>query len=154
MSKYLHKKGDSLSEVDSVIEELLDCASPTPSHLEVKLEESSGKYLAKDIRSQLFLPPVATSAMDGFAIQLDSIAVGQRYRVSDRIPAGVVGKPLDPKTVVRIFTGAPMPQGSDSVVIQENTSSKDKLVTINKLPSFGENVRPRGQDVKLSLIHI
>ena len=148
MSKYLPKKRDSLSEVDSVIEELLDCANPTLSHLEVKLEESSGKYLAKDIRSQLFLPPVATSAMDGYAIQLESIAVGQRYRVSDRIPAGVVGKPLDPKTVVRIFTGAPMPQGSDSVVIQENTSSKDKLVTINKLPSFGENVRPRGQDVK------
>ena len=148
MSKYRKNMALSLSEVDRVIEELLDCVNPTLSRLEVNLDESSGKYLAEDIRSQVFIPPVDTSAMDGYAVRLDSIAVGKRYRVSNRIPAGVVGKPLASKTVVRIFTGAPMPQGSDSVVIQENTSSNDNLVTINKLPSFGENVRPQGQDIK------
>ena len=148
MCKYSQSVTHSLSEVDSVVKELLDRVDPKLSCLEINLDESLGKYLGEDIRSQVCLPPVATSAMDGYAVRLSSLALGQSYRVSDRIPAGVVGKPLAPETLARIFTGAPMPQGSDSVVIQENTSPNDKLITINKLPSFGENVRPRGQDIK------
>ncbi|MAI42005.1 MAG: gephyrin-like molybdotransferase Glp [Candidatus Azotimanducaceae bacterium] len=136
-----------LSEVNSVIEELLGLVNPTGNHLTVDLDESSGKYLARDVRSQVFLPPVASSAMDGYAVCAESITLGQSYEVSDRIAAGSVGQPLVPGTLAKIFTGAPIPQGSDSVVIQEDTSSNGDLVKINKRPSLGENVRPQGQDI-------
>ena len=74
MCKYSQSVTHSLSEVDSVVRELLDCVDPKLRHLEVNLDESLGKYLGEDIRSQVFIPPIATSAMDGYAVRLSSLA--------------------------------------------------------------------------------
>ncbi|NIQ93157.1 MAG: molybdopterin molybdenumtransferase MoeA, partial [Desulfuromonadales bacterium] len=76
-----------------------------------------------------------------------SIRPGGVYEVSDRIPAGYVGRTLEPGTFARIFTGAPVPQGADAVVIQENTEEVEGGVKLNVVPGRHENIRPRGQDI-------
>ena len=138
---------NALHPVDEVVDELLTRAKATQQITTVSLDDALGKYIAQDIRSPVFVPPAANSAMDGYAVLLDSISVGETYEISDRIPAGSVGKTLAPGTVARIFTGAPMPEGADSVVIQEDTSLDGDKVRINELPVLGENVRPKGQDI-------
>ena len=141
---------NALRAVDDVVDQLLSAVVVTDRHETVNLDDALGKYLYRDICSPVFVPPAANSAMDGYAINSNdrSIAVGGVYEVSDRIAAGSVGNTLKAGSLARIFTGAPMPEGADTVLIQEDTSQIGAKVRINELPVPGENVRPKGQDIK------
>ena len=76
--------------------------------------------LAAPVTSAIDVPGWDNSAMDGYAIRhADLAAHGGRLRVAQRIPAGATGTPLEPGTAARIFTGAPVPEGADTVVMQE-----------------------------------
>ena len=86
--------------------------------------------------------------MDGYAVQWASISENQWLEVSARVPAGSVGEEIRSGTAVRIFTGAPIPAGADTVVMQENCEAEENRVRIHELPELGANVRARGQDLK------
>jgi len=139
----------SLLPVDDVIAELLTKVTPTREIVTCLLDDALGCYLAADISSGIDVPSMANSAMDGYAVNSSEILAGVVYQVSDRIPAGSVGAPLEAGTVARIFTGAPIPPGADAVVIQEDTEPGDhgNSVTIKVVSAPGENVRPKGQDI-------
>ena len=139
-----------LHPVDEVVEYLLQKVECTADSTVRNLDDALGRYLSRDIHSPVNVPPAPNSSMDGYAFDArdKSIATGGVYEISDRIPAGQTGRMLEPGTLARIFTGAPMPEGSDTVVIQEDTTRVENSIQINNLPEPGENVRPRGQDIR------
>ena len=113
----------------------------------VKLDQARGRVLAEDLTSGLTQPPFDASAMDGYAVRAEDVAVlpatlrliGEA--LAGRGFAGEVGQ----GEAVRIFTGAPVPKGADTIVIQENTEIAPSIVTV-KEASPGRYNRPRGQD--------
>jgi molybdopterin molybdotransferase len=92
------------------------------------------------------VPPMDNSAMDGYAIR--AAEASQKLKVAQRIMAGAVGKPLEPGTAARIFTGAPIPPGADAVVMQEHCTSENDEVFIKVKPKPGEWVRYVGSDIR------
>ncbi|MFT4821894.1 MAG: molybdopterin molybdotransferase [Candidatus Azotimanducaceae bacterium] len=142
----------SLTTVDEVISTLLAHAASTLRVKRVEkvgLASALGRILAEDITASVDVPAAANSAMDGYALNVTDpqMRAGGTYPVADRIAAGYVGQPWQSGTLSRIFTGAPMPAGADSVVIQEDTQLSQDLVTLLELPVPGANVRPQGQDI-------
>jgi molybdopterin molybdotransferase len=86
--------------------------------------------------------------MDGYAIRhVDGSDPAQALPVSQRIAAGHPGVKLEPATAARIFTGAEIPEGADTVVMQEDCTESGSSVLIRELPPRGENIRIRGQDL-------
>lgn len=138
----------SLRPVDEVVDQLLEIVQPITETETRALDAALDYFLAQDIASPRDVPPADNSAMDGYAIAHDKVAADKWLPVSDRIAAGQVGKELKAGTAARIFTGAEIPAGADTVVIQENTEAREGEVRILTLPEPGDNVRPGGQDIK------
>jgi molybdopterin molybdotransferase len=113
---------------------------------EVPTLEATGRVLARAQRSTMDVPPMDNSAMDGYAIR-SSEAFG-KLKVSQKIMAGSVGKPLEAGSAARIFTGAPIPPGADAVVMQEHVTVENDEIRINAKPKPGDWVRYVGSDVK------
>lgn len=118
----------------------------------VDLFSADGRVLRADCISALQVPPQDNSAMDGYAVRVaDITAAGVALPVSQRIPAGHVGTPLQPGTVARIFTGAPVPPGADAVLMQEDTQVlEDGRVQFHAIPKLGQNIRRAGEDIALN----
>ena len=117
--------------------------------------DADGRVLAQDLVSALDVPGHDNSSMDGYAVRVADLAAaaGAALPVSQRIPAGHFGPELQPGTVARIFTGAPVPAGADAVVMQEEAevageSDGQPLVRFKALPAPGQWVRRRGEDVR------
>ncbi|MBI1217612.1 MAG: molybdopterin molybdenumtransferase MoeA [Rhodobacteraceae bacterium] len=132
------------------VEEALDrvFALVTPLGAEpVPLAEANGRVLAADVAAARAQPPFDASAMDGYAIRGLSAGPGARFRVIGEAGAGhAFSGRIGPGEALRIFTGAPMPDGADRVVIQEDVSRDgDSIVLGDKLDS-GTNIRPCGGD--------
>jgi molybdopterin molybdotransferase len=104
--------------------------------------------LAADVTSPLDVPPMHTSAMDGYALRIADLAHGSRLPVSQRIPAGHAPSPLAPGSAARIFTGATVPAGADAVVMQEQTELAGDEVTIVHRPQAGEWITAQGADIR------
>ena len=110
---------------------------------------ASGRILSHSITAPLSVPPMANSAMDGYALRAaDSVDPERDLAVSQRIAAGQVGVSLEPDMAARIFTGAPLPAGADAVVMQENCERRGEGIRVNKAVAPNENVRPIGADIK------
>ena len=138
-----------LLSVDEALETLLAGAKPVSEVEQVPTMAAVNRVLAQAQTSAMDVPPMDNSAMDGYAVRLaDLKGVDAKLRVAQRIPAGSVGKPLEPGTAARIFTGAPVPPGADAVVMQENCSISDDLVLIKKSPKEGEWIRRTGSDIR------
>lgn len=125
---------------------------------QVSLKDALGRVLAEDVASRRTQPPAAVSAMDGYAVRAEDVArlpvklkiIG--YSQAGGAHDGVVG----PGETVRIFTGAPVPDGADAIVIQENTDIDDSnpetvTVTEGRAPA-GRYVRPAGLDFQAGQI--
>jgi molybdopterin molybdotransferase len=111
--------------------------------------DALGRVLAEPVRALVDVPPGDNSAMDGYALRAADVpAAGTVLPVSQRVPAGVVGAPLQPGTAARIFTGAQIPAGADAVVMQEQCEALDGAVRINAVPTPGMSIRRRGEDVQ------
>lgn len=134
-----------LLSVDEALERLLAEAKPVPEVEEVPTLEATNRILARAQRSTMDVPPMDNSAMDGYAVR---IVDGAKLRIGQKIMAGSVGKPLEPGTAARIFTGAPIPPGADAVVMQEHTAIEGEHVVLKKKPKPGEWVRRIGSDVR------
>ncbi|MBX9764428.1 MAG: molybdopterin molybdotransferase MoeA [Pseudomonadaceae bacterium] len=114
----------------------------------VSLHAAAGRVLAEPLVATLDLPPWANSAMDGYALRL-SDWTGEPLHVSQRIQAGSAPAPLQPGTCARIFTGAPMPAGADTVEMQENAVLQaDGRVLFSQPLKLNQNVRPQGQEAR------
>ncbi|ENO80450.1 molybdopterin molybdotransferase MoeA [Thauera sp. 63] len=139
--------GNMLS-FDEAYEKLLGFVRPVREIENVDTMVAAGRVLAVALNSTINQPPMDNSAMDGYALRAADVpAVGTRLPVSQRIPAGSVGHALQPGTAARIFTGAPLPPGADTVVMQELCEHDGEHVVINTVPMPGEAVRRMGEDI-------
>lgn len=135
--------------VDIATAKAVAAVHPVTETERLPLLQGLGRVLAADIVSPMALPPFDNSAMDGYAIRSADLAglgprslpVKGRVRAGDAPPAGAAG------SAVRIFTGAPMPAGFDTVVMQERCQHDGDAVIISERPRPGQNVRPAGEDV-------
>jgi molybdopterin molybdotransferase len=109
---------------------------------------ATGRVLARAQVSTIDVPPLDNTSMDGYAVRAADCAVnGARLRVTQRIPAGAVGKPIEPRTAARIFTGAPIPSGADAVVMQEQCEVAGEEVIVKHSPQPGDWIRRAGEDI-------
>ena len=133
---------------DEAYEKLLGFVRPVREIEQVDTMFAAGRVLAVAQHSTINQPPMDNSGMDGYALRAaDVAAAGTRLPVSQRIPAGNVGHELAPGTAARIFTGAPLPPGADTVVMQELCEHDGDHVIVNTLPRPGEAVRRMGEDI-------
>jgi molybdopterin molybdotransferase len=139
----------ALRSLDDALAELLGYAAPLDGVEMVSTFDADGRVLARDLISALQVPPQDNSAMDGYAVRASDVnEEGVPLPVSQRIPAGTAAEPLVPGSAARIFTGAPIPQGADAVVMQEDTEAAgEQLVRITRVPSAGQWIRRSGEDV-------
>lgn len=137
-----------LRPLDDALQALLAQASLLPAE-SVSTFDADGRVLAEDLVAGLQVPPQDNSSMDGYAVRSAEIAdEGVPLPVSQRIPAGAAAQPLQPGTAARIFTGAPVPQGADAIVMQEDTEAlEDGRVRILRVPSRGQWIRASGEDI-------
>ncbi len=134
---------------EEALEFLLAHARPLTEVEEVDTSQSLGRILAGDIVSEINVPAWDNSAMDGYAVNTgDILQEGEvSLPVTQRIPAGIIGQALQPGTAARIFTGAPVPDGADAVVMQEKCAVAGERVSISGPVNVAENVRPKGNDI-------
>jgi molybdopterin molybdotransferase len=138
-----------LVSVEEALERLLAGARAVPDGEEIPTLEATGRVLAKPQVSAMDVPPMDNSAMDGYALRLADVpAPGVRLKVTQRIAAGSVGRPLESGTAARIFTGAPVPRGADAVVMQEHCAADGDHVVVTRVPQPGEWIRLAGSDVR------
>jgi len=133
-----------LLSVDEALAQMLASAHPVREVEEIPTLEATHRVLARPQRSTMDVPPMDNSAMDGYAVR---VADGLKLRVAQKIMAGAVGRPLEPGTAARIFTGAPIPPGADAIVMQEHTTVDGDTVTLNRKPGPGEWVRRTASDI-------
>jgi molybdopterin molybdotransferase len=113
----------------------------------VPLDQAAGRVLACDLAARLTQPPFDASAMDGYAVRAADVAsLPARLRLIGESTAGHrFGRVVEPGAAVRIFTGAPVPEGAETIVIQEDAEESDGVVLVREAAP-GRHIRPRGQD--------
>ena len=149
-----HQSGcdtQGLMAVETALETVLSFAEPSERASEtVYLEQALGRVLAEDVLASVAVPPRDNSAMDGYAMIASEITENTEYRISQRITAGSPPEPLLPGSVVRLFTGAELPEGADCVIPQEAAELiAEGGVRFTESPKVGQWVRKQGQDVAL-----
>jgi len=141
-----------LLSADEALEFLLDASTAPEKKESVSLDNSLCRILASDIHSTIYVPVFDNSAMDGYAIALSDNQLLEKnlsFDIVDRIPAGSTGNELNKGCAARIFTGAPIPKGANTVIMQEECEvSEDGVqITIARAIKLNENIRPTGNDI-------
>jgi len=144
-------------ELEEALKQIL-AAIPSPETEGVSLSEASGRFLGARVCAAVDLPVFDNSAMDGFAVRGSDLASASpdhpvRLRMIGRVPAGqsFSGGPIPSGSCVRLFTGSPLPQGADAVVMQEDTkplAENTGDILVLESVKVGENVRRQGEDVQ------
>lgn len=136
---------------EEALAKMLTSAKPIEGVRSVPLVSAVGRVLAVSQRSVVAVPPHDNSAMDGYAVRVSDVKeIGHCLPISQRIPAGSIGSPLQSGTAARIFTGAPVPLGADAVVVQERCAADSGVVIFKHVPTIGENIRRAGEDIAIS----
>ncbi len=150
-----------LKPLDEALADLLAKAAVLPDIETITTFDADGRVLAQACVSALQVPPNDNSSMDGYAVRCaDVAAAGVELPVSQRIAAGTAGAPLRPGTAARIFTGAPVPEGADAILMQEDCEALAAAavtgdgglgdwgrVRVNAVPRLGQWVRRAGEDI-------
>ncbi|TDI59429.1 MAG: molybdopterin molybdotransferase MoeA [Alphaproteobacteria bacterium] len=133
--------------VEEALAQILARATPTPIET-VKLPEAHERVLAQDIASRRTQPPMAVSAMDGYAVRAEDAVLGARLsRVGEAPAGGSYDHPVGAGEAVRIFTGGPVPEGADAIVLQEDVSvAADGAIVLGEAAIFGQHIRKAGVD--------
>ncbi len=134
--------------VDEALERLLALAAPLAVE-HVALDRAAGRVLAETVTARRDQPPFAASAMDGYAIKRVESDLHAQFKVVGEAVAGrrFAGR-VGAGQAVRIFTGAPVPEGADFVIIQEDVTRQGDLIAITNPPGDGSNIRPAGADFR------
>ncbi|MHB9022002.1 MAG: molybdopterin molybdotransferase MoeA [Halothiobacillus sp.] len=137
-------------DFDQALNYLLDHAQTMTNEMLLPLAECLGKVLARPVEAGCDIPPVPISALDGYAINTADLADrGETcLPISQRIPAGQMGKPLATGTAARIFTGAAMPANANAVLAQESAQLNHGMVCFSRRPTPLEDVKATGSDLK------
>jgi len=144
----IHEK--PMSNMLSVAEALakVTCGVKRVSIEQVSLPDALGRVLASDVVSRLTHPPVAVSAMDGYAVcakDVSKVPVTLK-KIGESAAGSAFNGTIGSRETVRIFTGAPIPAGADTIIIQEVVDAENDFITIKECASFGDFVRPAGLD--------
>ncbi len=139
-----------LTPYKEALDNLLNVAVPSGKIETVVLSDALGRVLAAPLVSRVDVPPADNSAMDGYAVNsADVSGSGEiRLHISQRIPAGVIGTPLQRGSAARIFTGAPIPEGADVVIMQERVRVEDGAIVFEGPYKLHTNIRFAAEDIK------
>ncbi|MBY6047746.1 gephyrin-like molybdotransferase Glp [Vannielia litorea] len=133
--------------VEEALARIFALVEPLPTE-PVPLRQAAGRVLAAPVIAPRDQPPFSASAMDGYAVR-GPVAPGQQFTVIGESAAGrASGLSVGPGEAVRIFTGAPLPEGADRIVIQEDVERSDNTITLRENLDDGTHIRPAGGDFK------
>ena len=138
-----------LLPIQSAISTMLNQVIPVLESEQIELENALGRVLAMNVVSNINVPPNDNSAMDGYAMRCEDLIGNNPLQL---VGTALAGAPFKHKVLagqcIRIMTGAVIPQGADSVVMQENTETQDGLVIFKQIPKWGHSVRKAGEDIQ------
>jgi molybdopterin molybdotransferase len=136
----------SLLPVDEAVRRLLDGVKPTEPE-DVALSNAAERVLAQDVKALRTQPPFPASAMDGYAVRTEDAPAGARLKLlgSSRAGERFPGR-FEPGGAVRIFTGAPVPEGADAILIQENAKAEGSTILVREHVKAGQFIRRAGLD--------
>lgn len=143
-----------LLPVEEALERILAALTPLPAEM-VPVSESLGRVTAEPIRARRTQPPVAVSAMDGYAVRAEDVATvpATLRRVGSAPAGGVYPGRLGRGETVRIFTGGPVPDGADAIVIQEDVDAASEAdgasIVVREAVAAGTFIRPAGLDFRV-----
>ncbi|MBT8167668.1 molybdopterin molybdotransferase MoeA [Falsiruegeria litorea] len=136
----------TLLPVDTALNRGLALVDPLTATEDLPLHQASGRVLARPVKARADLPRFDNSGMDGYALRLTDLNGTKTLPVCGTSAASDAPQPLPAGTAMRIFTGAPVPAGADTVVMQEWTTRTGNMVTFEKRPQTGSNIRRQGED--------
>src|SRR5437764_14096909 len=141
--------GASMISVEEARSRILDALRPTPAEI-VGLAEALGRVTAEPVVARLTQPPADVSAMDGYALRSADGAAGAVLRVIGSAPAGhpFPGR-LGGGEAVRSFTGSVVPEGADTVLLQEDAERDGDRVILREAALAGRHIRRAGQDFRV-----
>ena len=148
MSSSCSDSSAKLMPLDEALNHLVDSAVPLADEETVMLDEALGRVMAQPVAATINVPAWDNSAMDGYAVRYRDVSNLEQLPVVQRIPAGTFGQPLLPGTAARIFTGAPVPEGADTVIMQEMISRDSDMIRVNGDIKEGGNIRRAGEDIR------
>ena len=132
--------------IEKAIQIIEDNTQSTTTVEMLPLSSCLNKVLAIDVVSPINMPPFRQSAMDGYAVKMHD---DSNYKIIDEVKAGDSHQPnLNPGEATRIFTGAPVPDTANAIIIQENTSVIDSQLTANRPITHNANIRPLGEQIQ------
>lgn len=134
-------------DFDTAQDRLLQAAVRPTSSERISIHDALGRVSADNIHAQLDIPPADNSAMDGYAIRYSDYKAGTALPIQQRCYAGDVPEPLKRGHAIRLFTGSLLPEGADTVVIQEDCNEANDQVSILSSPTPKRHVRYRGEDM-------
>lgn len=146
-----------LLAVDDLERIICERVQPVAEIETVPLTEALGRVTARDISAPIDLPPFDNSAVDGYAVRhADLVPNGETHlRIADRVTAGrAAAHSLGQREAIRIFTGAPMPHGADTVFMQEDCRVENGIVVVPSGLKIGANRRLAGEDLDKNAIAI
>jgi molybdopterin molybdotransferase len=144
-----------LLPVDELEKIIADRVTPVAEIESVELAEARGRVVARDVTAPIALPNFDNSAVDGYAVRHIDLKKDEETRLAvvDRITAGrSAAQALAPGQAIRIFTGAPMPKGADTVFMQEDVRTENGAVIVPAGLKLGANRRLAGEDVKTGAV--
>jgi len=149
MNDCCYNPAEKMLTTDEAIEFLLKRAHATTLTETVSTLDALDRVLAEPIKSTLNVPPLDNSAMDGYVTRFSDLnSDGETIlTISQRIAAGYVGDKLEAGTAARIFTGAPVPEGADTVIMQEQCQQQEDNVVISGKVKKGDHIRRVGEDI-------
>jgi molybdopterin molybdotransferase len=141
-----------IDEVERILHERVMPVAETET---VRLAEAYGRVMASDVLAPISLPPFDNSAVDGYAVRAADLGrdAETRLAVTERVTAGrAAARALAPGAAIRIFTGAPMPLGADTVFMQEDVRREGEAVLVPPGLEAGANRRLAGEDVRVGAV--
>ncbi|MEK4034339.1 gephyrin-like molybdotransferase Glp [Methylocystis sp. IM3] len=138
---------NKLLSVDEALARVLSGAARLGEE-EVALARARGRRLSRDLVAKRTQPPVDVSAMDGYAVRSSDLAAGPVRVVGESAAGHGYDAALEPGEALRIFTGAPTPDGADAILLQEDAEVADGLVTAKEAATPGQHIRTAGLDFR------
>mgnify|MGYP001796246654 CR=1 FL=1 len=141
----------SLISVAEALDHVFDLLSPVDTET-VPLAQAAGRILAEPVIARRDQPPFPSSAMDGYAVRAEEVAPGQSFTVIGEAAAGSrFDGAVTAGQAVRIFTGAPVPDGADRIIIQEDVTRDGDRITLGDSLDAAHYIRPQGTDFPAGL---
>lgn len=149
MNDCCYNPAEKMLTTDEAVDFLLQRSHATSVTETVNTLDALGRILAQSVTSTLNVPPLDNSAMDGYVTRYSDLNTEAQTSlpVSQRIAAGYVGDKLEAGTAARIFTGAPIPEGADTVIMQEQCQQQGDTVIISGRITKGDHIRRAGEDI-------